>query len=128
MFLQTSIARNAYVTGSVHRQSVRIPSMIKNASESIAHGASGHAACISLTRNDTIDVEDCRLAAQLADRGAVTSRVAVDEGIPSCTRRTRDSAHRAHPSRRSPRSVNIKNADECIQLYPAALKARHACG
>lgn len=80
MFLQTSIARNAYVTGSVHRQSVRIPSMIKNAGESIAHGASGHAACISLTRNDTIDVEDCRLAAQLADRGAVTSRVAVDEG------------------------------------------------
>jgi len=41
--------------------------MIKNADESIAYSASGHAACILLTRNDTIDVEDCRLAAQLAD-------------------------------------------------------------
>lgn len=68
MFLRTSIARNACVTSSVHRQSVRIPAMIKNADESIAHGASGHAACILLTRSDTIDVEDCRLAAQLADR------------------------------------------------------------
>lgn len=61
MFLRTSIARNAYVTSSVRRQSIRIPAMIKNADESIAHGASGHAACISLTRNDTIDVENCRL-------------------------------------------------------------------
>lgn len=66
MFLRTSIARNARVTSSVHRQSVRIPAMIKNA-ESIEHSASGHAACILLTRSDMIDVEDCRLAAQLAD-------------------------------------------------------------
>lgn len=68
MFLQTSIARNARVTSSVHRQSVRISAVIKNAGESIGHGASGHAACILLTPSDTIDVEDCRLAARLADR------------------------------------------------------------
>lgn len=68
MFLRTSIARNACVTSSIRRQSIRIPAMIKNADESIAHGAPGHAACILLIRNDTIDVEDCRLAARLADR------------------------------------------------------------
>lgn len=55
-FLRMSIAHsNAYVTSSVHRQSIRIPAMIKNAGESIARGAPGHAACISLTRHDTID-------------------------------------------------------------------------
>lgn len=85
MFLQTSIARNACVTSSVRRQSVRIPAMIKNAVGSIACGAPGHAARILLSRSDTIDVEDCRLAGLFADRArAVTSRVAMDKGIPSC--------------------------------------------
>lgn len=100
MFLRTSIARNACVTSSVHRQSIRIPAMIKNADESIAHGASGHAACISLTRNDTIDVEDCRLEQRSSRRSrVVTSRVAADERIPSCTRGEWET-RRAHSSPR----------------------------
>jgi len=52
MFLRMSIARNARVTSSVHRQSVRIPAMIKNADESIEHGAPGHAFCsLGVTRS-----------------------------------------------------------------------------
>lgn len=50
-----------------------------------------------------------------------------DKGIPSYTwasERTR----RAPLCRPPPRSANIKNADECIQLYPAVLKARSECG
>jgi len=97
--------------------------MIKNADESIARGASGHTACILLTRNDTIDIEDCRLAygslSVFCNKprrcGWRNSRIVYPENGRQ--------RHRAHT-----RSVNIKNADECIQLYPAALKARHAYG
>lgn len=105
MFLRTSIARNAYVTSSVRRQSVRIPAMIKNVDGSIARSASGHTACILLTWNDTIDVEDCRLAAVLARKSrAVTSRVAVDKGISSCIWRTRETAHHTRLARSLARS------------------------
>lgn len=128
-FLQTWIVSNACVTSSVCVVKVCVRTDAGDDKEcrperSIACRASGTRGMHS-TRAEQ---HDRRWGLSFSSAEPRYPRQQADKGIPlSATWRTRDSATYLRPVSRSPLPVNIKNADECIQLYPAALKARHAC-